>query len=103
MQEGKDNNMKTTKNLKDKAFTYRLPMTTTPETLGMHWSKTLTFGNKLLLAGFYYNGKHENNYFGAVYEFATADHTCEGEIKLTAISDEFMEDDGHAMAWAMTH
>ena len=100
IQEGKENNMK---NLKDKAFTYRLPMTTTPETLGMHWSKTLTFGNKLLLAGYYYNGKHENNYFGAIYEFETSDHTCEGEIKLTAISDEFMEDDGHAMAWAMTH
>ena len=100
MQEGKKKNMK---NLKDKAFTYRLPMNTTPETLGMHWSKILTFGNKVLVAGYYYNGRHENNYFGAVYEFAGKDHTCEGEIKLTAISDEFFEDDGHAMAWAMAH
>ena len=100
MQEGEDNNMK---NLKDKAFTYRLPMTSTPENLGMNWSKILTFGNKVILAGYYYNGRNENSYFGAVYEFAGKDHTCEGEIKLTAVSDEFFEDDGHAIAWAMAN
>ena len=100
MQEGKDNNMK---NLKDKAFTYHLPMISTPENLGMNWSKLLTFGNKVILAGYYYNGRHENSYFGAVFEFTTKDHTCEGEIKLTAVSDEFFEDDGHAMEWAMAH
>ena len=100
MQEGKKKNMK---NLKDKAFTYRLPMISTPENLGMNWSKILTFGNKVLVAGYYFNGRHENNYYSAIFEFTTQDHTCEGEITLTSISDEFFEDDGHAIAWAIAH
>ena len=31
--------------------TYRLPSTTTPEELESRWSKVLTFGDKILLAG----------------------------------------------------
>jgi hypothetical protein len=33
--------------------------------------------------------------------FTTADHTCEGEIELTDISEDTFEDNGHAIAWAM--
>jgi hypothetical protein len=33
--------------------------------------------------------------------FTTADHTCEGEIELTDISEDAFEDNGHAIAWAM--
>ena len=77
-----------------KAKTYRLPETTTPENLACGWSCTLNFGDKVLLAGYYYR---------AVYAFTTDDHTCEGEIKLTAVSDEMFEDNGHAIAWAMAH
>ena len=58
--------------------TYRLPSTTTPEELECHWSKVLTFGNKILLAGHFYNGKNKPSYFGATYEFTGDDHTCEG-------------------------
>ena len=41
------------KNLEQKARTYRLPETATPEDLGCSWSCTVNFGNKVLLAGYY--------------------------------------------------
>ena len=89
--------------MKNTAKIFRLPETTTPETLGCTWSTTLNFGDKILLAGYYYNGRGQNSFFGAVYTFTTADHSCEGEIRLTAVSDEFFADNGHAIAWAMAH
>ena len=36
--------------------TYRLPNPTTAEDLETRWSKILNFGDKVLLAGYYYNG-----------------------------------------------
>ena len=95
------------KKIEKKAAEYRLPMTTTPEMLETRFftdtAVFLTFGNKVLMAGYFYQGRNQNSYFGATYEFTTSDHTCEGEIKLTGISDDFFEDNGHAMQWAMTH
>ena len=70
----------------------RLPNPTTPEDLECRWSKILNFGDKVLLAGYYYNGMNKPSYFGAVYEFLDDDHSCE---------DIEFEDDGHAIAWAM--
>ena len=97
--------MKTT--MKNNAKTYRLPETTTPENLETRFltnsATFLTFGNKTLMAGYYYSGRNANSYYGAVYEFTTDDHTCEGEIKLTAVSEELFKDNGHAIAWAMAH
>ena len=91
----------------NKAKTYRLPETTTPENLETRFftdsATILTFGNKTLMAGYYYSGRNANSYFGAVYEFTTDDHTCEGEIRLTAVSNEMFKDNGHAIAWAMAH
>ena len=87
----------------NKAKTYRLPEISTPEDLSSDWSTTLNFGNKVLLAGYFYSGRGQNSFFGATYEFTTDDHTCEGEIKLTAVSDEMFSDNGHAIAWAMAH
>lgn len=91
----------------NKAKTYWLPETTTPENLETRFftdsATFLTFGNKILMAGYYYSGRNANSYFGAVYEFTTDDHTCEGEIRLTAVSDEMFKDNGHAIAWAMMH
>ena len=81
--------------------TYRLPNPTTPEDLGCRWSKTLTFGDKIVLAGYFYSEARKPCYFGACYEFLTDDHTCEGAIGLRAASDVAFEDDGHAVAWAM--
>ena len=80
---------------------YRLPNPTTPEDLECRWSKVLTFGDKTIMAGYYYNGANKPCYFGAAYEFLTDDTTCEGAIGLRAVSEVEFEDDGHAIAWAM--
>ena len=87
--------------MKNLANKYRLPETTTQEQLEECWSTVINFGNKVLLAGYYYSGRNANSYFGAVYEYTTADHTCEGEIRLRAVSEEMFEDNGHALAWGM--
>ena len=81
--------------------TYRLPNPTTPEDLECRWSKVLTFGDKILLAGHFFNGKNKPSFFGATYEFTSDDHSCEGTIGLAAASEVEFEDDGHAIAWAM--
>ena len=82
--------------------TYRLPNPTTAEDLECRWSKVLTFGDKVLLAGHYYSGAGKPSYFGAVYEHLDDDTSCEGAIGLYAVSEVEFEDDGHAIAWAMT-
>ena len=80
---------------------YRLPNPTTPEDLESRWSKVLRFDDRILVAGYYYNGHGKPSYFGAVYEFLTDDTSCEGTIGLKAASDVMFEDDGHAIFWAM--
>lgn len=84
---------------------YRLPNPSTPEDLEMRFSgmdgKILTFGDRILLAGHYYNGIGKPSYYGAVYEFLDDDHTCEGAIGLREVSEVEHTDDGHAIAWAM--
>ena len=89
--------------IKEAVSTYRLPNTTTPEELECRWSKLLTFGNKVVIAGYFFNGRNKPCYFGAVYEFLGDDHTCEGPIRLSAASGVEFEDDGHAIAWAIAH
>ena len=81
--------------------TYRLPNPSTPEDLECRWSKILNFGDKVILAGYFYNGKNKLCYFGATYEFLTDDTTCEGTVGLRAASEVEFEDDGHAILWAM--
>ena len=80
---------------------YRLPNPTSQEDIETRWSKVLNFGDKIILAGYYYNGMNEPCYYGAVYEYLTEDTTCEGAIGLRAASETEFEDDGHAMLWAM--
>lgn len=80
---------------------YRLPNPTTPEDLETCWSKVLNFGDKVLLAGYWYNGQNKPCFFGAAYEFLTDDRTCEGAIGLRAASEVEFTDEGHAIAWAM--
>ena len=81
---------------------YRLPNHTTQEGLECGWRKVLNFGDKVLLAGYFYNGKNKPSYYGAVYEYLTEDKTIEGEIGLSTASEVEFEDDGHAIAWAMS-
>ena len=87
-------------NLEKAAHAYRLPETTTPEELACRWSCTVNFGTRVLLAGYSYipNGLC---YFGAIYEHTSSDLSCEGEIKLIAVSVERFEDNGRALQWAM--
>jgi hypothetical protein len=96
--------MKMTNTTAAKAKTYRLQTTTTPENLETRMMNdggtTLNFGDRILVAGYYYN-RNGRSYYGATYRFTTADHTCEGEIELTDISEDTFEDNGHAIAWAM--
>ena len=89
-------------NIEKKAREFRLQTITTPEDLASIWSTTLDFGNKVLLAGYCYQGRGKASWFGAVYEYTTDDHTCEGQIRLTAVSEDFFEDNGHAIAWAIS-
>ena len=72
-----------------KADSYRLQRATTPEGLElkmMHGGgAVLTFSDRILVAGYYYN------------------HTCEGRVELVSISEDTFEDNGHAIAWAMAN
>ena len=88
----------------DKAMeTYKLPNPCTSEDLQTYWNirAVLRFGDKVLLAGYYYLAGHLPEYYGAVYEWLTDDHSCEGEIGLRAVSKTEFWDEGHAIAWAM--
>ena len=84
---------------------YRLPNPTTSEDLEMRFSgmdgKILNFGDKVLLAGYYYNGMGKPSYYAAVYEHLDEDLSCEGAIGLRAVSEVEHTDDGHAIAWAL--
>ncbi len=50
---------------------YRLPNPTTSEDLEMRFSgmdgKVLNFGDRVLVAGYYWNGPGKPNYYAAVY------------------------------------
>jgi hypothetical protein len=81
---------------------YRLPNPATMEDLESRGSKVLRFGDKVLLAGYFYNGMNKPCYYGAVYEYLTDDTSCEGAIGLSDVSEVEFNDDGHAIAWAMS-
>ena len=53
---------------------YRLKNPTTSEDLEMRFSgmdgKILNFGDRVLMAGYYWNGKGQPNYYAAVYELS---------------------------------
>ena len=76
----------------ERARTYRLPNPSTPEDLECRWSKTLRYGDKVILAGHYWNGAGKPSYYGAVYEFLTDDTGCEGEIGIREVSGVEFED-----------
>ena len=89
------------KNIEELARTFRLPETTTSETLACSWRHTLNFGNKVLLAGYFFRNR-ENSYFAAIYTHTDDDLSCESEIRLTAVSEDFFPDEGHSIQWAIT-
>ena len=79
---------------------YRLPNPSTLEDLGMG-EEVLSFGDKVLVAGYFWNGPGQPCYFGAVYEHLDDDMSCEGALGLAEVSEVECEEDGHAIAWAM--
>ncbi len=85
----------------ERARTYRLPNPSTPEDLECRWSKTMRFGDKVIVAGYYYNGPGKPSYYGAVYEFLTEDTGCEAEIGLREVSGVEFMDEGHAIECAI--
>ncbi|MBR4767149.1 MAG: hypothetical protein IK085_10360 [Clostridia bacterium] len=80
---------------------YRLPNPSTPEDLEMRNLKVLTFGDRVLVAGFFYNGPGEPAYYGAVYEFLYDTTSCEDPVGIREVSEVEFEDDGHAIEWAL--
>ncbi len=79
---------------------YRLPPHTTKEDLESGFRCVLDFGDKVVMAGYYYNFNGPC-WFGATYEHLDDDMSCEGFIGLRAASEVEFEDEGHAVAWAM--
>jgi hypothetical protein len=81
--------------------TYRLPNPTCQEDLETRWITVLNYGDKVILAGYYYKGPGRPSYFGAVYEYHTDDTSSEGAIGLCEVSEAGFEDNGHAIEWAL--
>jgi len=83
------------------AKTFRIPECATQEDLEERWNIVLRFGDHVLLAGYYFTGTGRD-WFGARYRFSGEDHSVDAPISLRAVSQEFFEDEGHAIAWAMS-
>ena len=85
--------------------TYRLQSPSTPEDLeSRFWGmdgKMLTFSDKVVITGYYWNGPGKPCYYGAVYEWLGEDHSCEGAVGLRAVSEVEFEHDGDAVVWGM--
>ena len=81
-----------------KAKTYRLEATSTPENLEGRFScgdgKTIAFGNLTIIAGYFYIGPKANSYFWAAYR---NEGGIEDSTNLEAVSNDLYEDDGHAL------
>ena len=80
---------------------YRLPERATQEDLEMRWNTVLKYGDRILVAGHFWNGPGRPCCYGAVYEFLGEDQTSEDEIALRAASEVEFEDEGHAIAWGI--
>ncbi|MBR0076259.1 MAG: hypothetical protein IJP96_10955 [Synergistaceae bacterium] len=89
--------------LERKADKYRLDLTTTPERIKVDFFTSdavfLEFGDKFLMSC--YTWKNKTGYYAAIYQFTTDNYDCDGTIELVKISDEFFEDKGHAIEWAL--
>ena len=81
--------------------TFRLPTITTQEQLESRFHFVLKFGDRILLAGYYYIGQHSADWYAASYRFTGPGRSCEDTVVLERISDQFFEDEGHALLWAM--
>ncbi len=81
--------------------TFRLPTITTQEQLESRFHVVVKFGDRVILAGHYCTGEHSPSWYSAAYRFTGPGRSCEDTIVLCRISDQFFEDEGHALLWAM--
>ena len=87
--------------LVDLAREYRLPLKATPEDLARDWETVLRYGDRILLAGHWYNPDGKS-WIAAVYEFLDDYATAEEDfLGVREISSERFTDNGHAIAWAI--
>lgn len=86
----------------------RLEWRETPERLEKKIARVgagtiLAYGDKILMAGWYYNGPEEPRWYAAIYETlgdAEPDDP-EADLGLLTISPGFFQDEGHAIEWAI--
>ena len=82
---------------------YRLPLRSTQEDLEVDWETVLRYGDRILLAGHWYNPDGKS-WIAAVYEYLDDDATeCDDMIGIREVSAERFEDNGHAIAWAIAN
>ena len=81
--------------------TFHLLTIATQERLEERFHVVVKFGDRVILAGHYYTGEHSPSWYSAVYRFTGPGRSCEDTIALWRISDQFFEDEGHALQWAM--
>lgn len=82
---------------------YRLPLKSTQEDLQCDWETVLKYGNRILLAGHWYNPDGKS-WIAAVYEFLDDDATdSEDFVGIREVAEERFEDNGHAIAWAVAN
>lgn len=82
---------------------YHLPLKSTQEDLECDWETVLRYGNRILMAGHWYNPDGKS-WIAAVYEFLDDNETsCEDFIGIREVSAERFEDNGHAIAWAIAN
>ena len=80
---------------------YRFEASTTMEQLEMNsnsYGAVLKYRNKVIFAAMNYKGE----ILAAIYESKDAHLTIESRIELDEIADQTFEDNGHAVAWAIS-
>ena len=80
---------------------YRLPETSTQESLEERWSTVLKYGDKVLLSGYIYQGRGQDSNIAAIYTFTTKEQDVEAPIHLERIADRCFPDNGSAIAWCI--
>ena len=89
------------KKMNELAKEYRLPMQSTQEDLESRWATVLKYGNKILLAGYWYS-QDGKSWISAVYDFMEDNKTeVDDIIVIREISGDRFEDAGHAIKWAI--
>ena len=80
---------------------YHLPLKSTPEDMESRWETVLRYGDRILVAGHWYNPDGKS-WIAAVYEFLDDNETtCEDFIGIREVAEERFTDNGHAIAWAI--